>query len=374
MTVPWKTVAFGQLCSFLTALTGPSSAAMAARGLVAPTAQNAPAYALMAALWPAATKNTLDEVPAFKWLLLGLVDVEANTLVVLAYKYTTLTSIALLDCFAIPCCMVLSVAFLDAKYDKVHAAGALVCFLGIGLTVLSDIVPPAYGGRGHHELASNNMALGDVLALAGSALYAATNVAQEATVKRANPATLLSRLGVAGLFVSTIQAAILGEFRILEAILPTSTIAALAFVGYAITLASFYLAASHFFRIADAAAFNLSLLTSDVWAVLYTALVFRQFPPPLYFVAFACTATGVVIYHSSPPPTEVRPSFSSSSFLRRRRVASSSASSPTRIDPLLDDDDDDEHDVPATTPDTNLLKGGGRRRESGSPGNPEPQP
>ena len=39
-------------------------------------------------------------------------DVEANFLIVKAYEYTTITSVTLLDCFTVPCVVVLSAAAL----------------------------------------------------------------------------------------------------------------------------------------------------------------------------------------------------------------------------------------------------------------------
>ena len=45
-------------------------------------------------------------------------DVEANACVVLAYSYTTLTSVMLLDCFTIPCVMVLSRVALKARCPR----------------------------------------------------------------------------------------------------------------------------------------------------------------------------------------------------------------------------------------------------------------
>ena len=45
-------------------------------------------------------------------LLTSQADVEANFLVVKAYEFTTITSVTLLDCFTVPCVVVLSAIFL----------------------------------------------------------------------------------------------------------------------------------------------------------------------------------------------------------------------------------------------------------------------
>lgn len=60
---------------------------------------------------------------------------------------------------------------------------------------------------------------------------------------------------------------------------------------------------SLFLQAGDAAMFNLSLLTSDVYALLFSFLVENVTPDWLYFVAFAVIFCGLVIYHVQPPPT-----------------------------------------------------------------------
>ena len=93
----WRTalqiVAHGQACSALTALTGATATLLAARGVAAPTALSAPMYMLLASLWcgrcaraaaaatqhaTAAPKRTAVR-EAGAWLLLAVVDVEAQT-------------------------------------------------------------------------------------------------------------------------------------------------------------------------------------------------------------------------------------------------------------------------------------------------------
>ena len=60
-------------------------------------------------------------------MLLAVADVEGNFLAVKAYQYTTITSVMLLDCFTIPCCMVLSRLFLAAKVAHLGCLGVRVC-------------------------------------------------------------------------------------------------------------------------------------------------------------------------------------------------------------------------------------------------------
>jgi hypothetical protein len=58
----------------------------------------------------------------------ALCDVEANFLIVLAYQYTSMLSITVLDCFTIPTVTILSIFFLGAHpwmYTRMHAFTAL---------------------------------------------------------------------------------------------------------------------------------------------------------------------------------------------------------------------------------------------------------
>jgi hypothetical protein len=56
----------------------------------------------------------------------------------------------------------------------------------------------------------------------------------------------------------------------------------------------------------DATLFNLSLLTSDIWAVLAGALLFGQHLHGLYFLALAIIVAGLLLYNLVPlPPAPV---------------------------------------------------------------------
>ena len=54
----------------------------------------------------------------------------------------------LLDCFAIPCVLVLSKFALGAQFTRLHLVGAAACVVGAALTVFSDVLPPPWGAGG----------------------------------------------------------------------------------------------------------------------------------------------------------------------------------------------------------------------------------
>lgn len=74
----------------------------------------------------------------YSYLPLALIDVEANFLVVLAFQYTDLSSVMLLDCWAIPCVMVISHFWLGHRFVRLHFIGAALCVLGIVIIVIVD--------------------------------------------------------------------------------------------------------------------------------------------------------------------------------------------------------------------------------------------
>ena len=74
----------------------------------------------------------------WKYLFIAAADVEANYLVVQAYKYTTLASVQLLDCFTIPGVLILSWTVLKVRYQIIHIVGVLVCLVAIGCLVWGD--------------------------------------------------------------------------------------------------------------------------------------------------------------------------------------------------------------------------------------------
>lgn len=59
--------------------------------------------------------------------------------VVKSYQYTSLTSVMLLDCWSIPCVIVLTWIFLKTKYGFRKFFGVGVCVAGLILVVFSDV-------------------------------------------------------------------------------------------------------------------------------------------------------------------------------------------------------------------------------------------
>lgn len=59
--------------------------------------------------------------------------------VVKAYQYTSITSVMLLDCWSIPCVMLLTWLFLKTKYILRKIIGVLICVAGLVAVIFSDV-------------------------------------------------------------------------------------------------------------------------------------------------------------------------------------------------------------------------------------------
>ncbi|KAK9932626.1 hypothetical protein M0R45_019854 [Rubus argutus] len=279
----------GQILSLLITSTGFSSSELAKKGINAPTSQSFLNYVLLAIVYGSILLYRRKPLKA-KWyyyVLLGLVDVEANFLVVKAYQYTSITSVMLLDCWTIPSVMLLTWVFLKTKYRFKKITGVVACVAGLVMVVFSDVHAGDRAG-------GSNPRKGDILVIAGSTLYAVTNVSEEFLVKNADRVELMSLLGFFGAIVSAIQISIL-ERNELKSI-QWSSGAVLPFVGFSLAMFLFYSFVPILLKINGSTMLNLSLLTSDMWAVLIRIFAYHEKVDWMYFVAFAIVVVGLIIY------------------------------------------------------------------------------
>lgn len=239
--------------------------------------------------------------PLWVYFLIGLIDVEANIIVNSAYNYTSITSIMLLDCFSIPCVMLLSVLFLHAQFNQSHYYGVLICLAGMGCIILTDTYFNHRSSDDDEENVASNPLKGDILCLIGTCLYATSNVIQEKLVKTNDRMEFLGMLGINGFCIGIVQFFIM-ELHRFQSITWTYEVI-LYTIGYSLCLFFMYSNTSSFLTSNDATLFNLSLLTSDVYAVLFAYFVFRYQVHWMYFVAFFLTATGLTFYYRGGQPT-----------------------------------------------------------------------
>ena len=137
------------------------------------------------------------------------------------------------------------------------------------------------------------------------------DVLTEVTVRHNGGTTeYLGMMGIFAFIISLVQALVLEWQDILEFFgdsdehsstcsLEKGWFLFFSFVG--VTLMS-YKGASMFLMMSEAAFFNLSLLTGDLWSVLFSIVAERIIPQSLFFVALVFVMSGVVTYEMAPSP------------------------------------------------------------------------
>ncbi|CAA2962172.1 solute carrier family 35 member F2-like [Olea europaea subsp. europaea] len=225
-------------------------------------------------------------VPWYWYVLLGFVDVHGNYLVNKAYEFSSITSVTILDCWTIAWVILLTWIFLGTKYSGWQFFGAAICLAGLGLVLFSDAHEGGEGG--------SKPLLGDVLVIAGTIFFALSNVGEEFCVKKKDRVEVVAMIGLFGMLVSAIEIVVL-ERKILESVTWSSEIMT-AFAGYAASSFMFYTLVPFVLKMGGSTLFNLSLLTSNMWAVAIMIFFYKQKVDWLYFLAFAVVVVGIAIY------------------------------------------------------------------------------
>ncbi|KAL6759305.1 hypothetical protein V8C86DRAFT_1327008 [Haematococcus lacustris] len=294
-----RSILIAQILSFLLCITGITSGVLADRGINAPTTQSLLNYLLLAVTCGAVQlyRHGLRPLsnPWYIYLVLAFLDVEANYLVTkVAYQYTSITSVTLLDCFTVPVVMFLTWLLFRTRYGAGHLAGAGLCIAGLSMLVLTDR---------QSETGGPQPLLGDVLVLLGACVYAVCNVAQERVLVDTPAYELLAMLGVCGAGVAAVQAVVLERDAWHSSSWDARSLGAL--VGFAAALFCFYVLVPLVLKWGGSTVLNLSLLTSDLWAAGARALLFHGFggTAPYFAVALVAEASGILVYSLAGPTT-----------------------------------------------------------------------
>ncbi|KAJ3555368.1 hypothetical protein NM688_g2619 [Phlebia brevispora] len=229
----------------------------------------------------------------WKYFILAACDVEGNFLVVKAYDYTTLLSCMLLDAWAIPVCLLFCWIYMRPKYHWTQLLGIAICIGGLGMLVASDEMTDK-------DWPALSRAKGDVFMLVGATLYGFTNATEEFFVRKSPLYEVVGQLGMWGTLINGIQAAGLEHHDMTLASWNGATIGIL--VAYTAAMFILYTVAPILYRMASSAFYNISLLTSDFYGLLFGLFLFHYSVYWLYFIAFAVVICGLIIYfwHATP--------------------------------------------------------------------------
>ncbi|KAJ6621359.1 DUF914-domain-containing protein [Mycena sp. CBHHK59/15] len=229
----------------------------------------------------------------WKYLILAACDVEGNFMVVKAYQYTDLLSCMLLDAWAIPVCMAFSYLYMRPKYHWTQILGVFICISGLGLLVGSDELTKK-------DWTAMSRGKGDAFMIAGATLYGFTNATEELFVRKRPLYEVVGQLGMFGFFICGAQAAGLEHAQMKTVTWDRMTIGLI--IAYTAAMFILYTVAPLLYRMASSAYYNLSLLSSDWYGLIFGLGLYHYSPYWLYFVAFALVLAGLITYfwHSTP--------------------------------------------------------------------------
>jgi len=199
----------------------------------------------------------------------------------------------LLDAWAIPVCMFFSYLYMRTRYHWTQILGVMICVTGLGLLVASDQLT-------NKDWAPPNKGKGDAFMILGATLYGFTNATEEFLVRRRPLYEVVGQLGMWGMIINGIQASGLEHKEWKQATWSGENIGLL--VAYTAAMFILYTVAPLLYRLASSAYFNLSLLSSDFYGLLFGLFLFHFKPYWLYFPSFAVVILGLIVYfwHSTP--------------------------------------------------------------------------
>ncbi|KLU82881.1 solute carrier family 35 member F1 [Magnaporthiopsis poae ATCC 64411] len=292
----WAVLVLGQVLALCITATSTFSQLLSNAKVSIPAFQTIFVYVLLTIIYLSVTlyrhgPRKLGRVwlrDGWKYFILSFLDVQGNYFTVLAYRYTNILSAQLINFWAIVCVVILSFLVLKVRYRLFQIAGILLACGGMGLLIAQDHIAGQNGGEGE------NMLKGDLFALVGSTCYGLSNVFEEWFVSKRPVYEVLSFLGVFGVVINGVQAAIFdrAQFEAAE----WSPAVAGYLVGYTLALTLFYSLVPLLLRMASAGFYNISLLTSNFWGVLIGVSVFGYVIRRLYPVSFVLIILGLVIY------------------------------------------------------------------------------
>jgi solute carrier family 35, member F1/2 len=250
--------------------------------------------------------------PWYTYAGMAVLDVYANCVTVLAFRYTTISSVTLLDAMSIPAAMLLSCVILRRRYYWTHLLGVVLCLTGITVNVLPDLRNKNVGGDDDIDAIYPHKLRGDLLSVLGGVLFGANNVLGEVVVQNSrDPNEFIGMMSLFAAMICAVQTSLLerhdvatfvfglgGDNKSETCSLGTARWLLLAFV---LTNVVSYMGGARFLLHSEAAFFNLCLLTGDFWSVAFQVLAEHIHPRVSFYVAVVLTATGVLLYELAAP-------------------------------------------------------------------------
>ena len=237
------------------------------------------------------------QLPWWSYLAMSILDIIPNYMQLFSFRYTSLTSTTLLGSLTVPSTMFFSSRILARCFVKSHYMGVLLCVIGGALTVWTDFDKEKSSGNVHS-------ALGDVLAVIAALIYGLGDVISEYCVKNVDLYELLGMYGLYGAIFTGFSFPWI-EHKALSDIFTNRSSSehweiAGIFCWYIASVLLYYTAEAFFLVASDATLLNLSMQTSNLWAILFSLICYHTLPPLLFYPALVLVVSGVTLYEWKP--------------------------------------------------------------------------
>lgn len=287
----WAPVLLGQVLAALNTGTGVFTELLVRAEINIPVFQMCCLYFLLCvAYWPLLIVRrcgSLRLASSWKFLLASLFDSQANVVIVLSYQYTSITSVQILLNSTLLWVVLLSYVCLKRRFTRKEYIGVCLAVIGVLCTIVSDLWSAGWQWGGSM--------FGDCLVLASALLYASSNVWQEYIM---TTGTLnYEFLSMLGLFSSLLT---LTESMPLEipGIRQLHTVySVLSLCGFVACMLGIYSITPFYFQWYGASLFNMSLLTSNAYALLFSIFLFGNSVQWLYFLGYGFVVIGILTYN-----------------------------------------------------------------------------
>lgn len=271
----------------------------------APALQSASSYLFLAAFYATLAarahgwRSIWCSARWFVFPVLAFLDVEANTLIVWAYRYASIKAVSLISAASVPFVMLLS-ALLGRPPRLFQVVGAAACLTGVAAyTVWASSASPSGSAQ----------VLGCLLALGSALAYALVNVAAERLLQSGTEElpmpTYMAALSLNALAISLVQALAFSplELRSLERAVAAcgAPIVGLLMLTFAVLIFVFYTLAAFLLRYSSAAWFNSALLSTSLFAPAGARLIFGTPLDAFYFFCLLLVATGMLVFYLPTP-------------------------------------------------------------------------
>lgn len=232
--------------------------------------------------------------PWWQYICLSALDILPNYFTLISLQLTSLTSANLLGSLTVPSTMLVCNLVLSKKYQAAHFIGALLCVIGGAMTLLAD-----FDHSTTYRVSSPSHPhsyFGDMLAILAAILYGIGDAASEYWTKHVDRKEYLGMIGLHGAIVSLILSLLFERDAISNAFAGETFVTISTVVWYILSVVFFYVLATLFLVSSDATLLNLSLQASNLWAVLFAFVAFRETPSFLFSFAVIFVAAGVSVY------------------------------------------------------------------------------